>query len=333
MGDGALEAGAALLAARGDGQPGGGGAGAGQMARHFGAQPARGAQADAFDLAEPLAIGVQLRRGAGVRGDLLLEGCDFLGQRALHAPQAFGPERLGFGEAAIALGLEHGFEIGQAAQEAAQALLGLRRGLPGGQRAVAAAEAGNELGVDPIGLVAPAQAAREVFDAARIGQMDAMAGLVEPGGRQLAGAAGGFEHDERRGGAEFLAPGAQGGETARGVVELRVMRPGAGEQAGIELGFGDIEAGRSRQRGHVGGEVEVGFGWPFEASPVEHGLVCGLPRVKLRSWIPSGFVPETRRERVPISNGPASVLHYRGKRQAVVERSEATENKIQRKAA
>ena len=81
-GGGVAHAAAALPHAGSDGQPGGGGAAIGEMARNLGAEPACGARADAFDLAEPLEVGVEFGRGLDVAGDLRLDALDFLFQRA-----------------------------------------------------------------------------------------------------------------------------------------------------------------------------------------------------------------------------------------------------------
>lgn len=266
-GGGVVEARTALAHARGDSQPGGGGAGPGQMARHFGAAPLGGARADAFERAKPREIGVQLGSGAGVRGDLGFELDQFPFQSALHAGEAFGAGRIEPGAGTIAFGLEHRFQIGAPTQECAPSR---RRGagrLPGGPR-TGAAKAGDEFGSEPVGLVAAAKAAREVFDAAWIGDVQVMAGGVEFAGGQFAVAAGGFAHGERRGGAELLAPGAQGLEAGLGVVELGVMGALAPEQAGVEFGFGDVEA-------QAGGEGGEGLRWSPEELELRFGLTQG----------------------------------------------------------
>ena len=128
-----------------------------------------------------------------------------------------------------------------AAQERAQELLRGAGGLPRGQRA-RGAKAGDEGGVEAVGLVALPEAARVILDAARVGDVDAPARGVQCGGGQLAVAAGGFEHGVRRGCAVPLAPRTQAGEAAHGVVELRVVGARAEEQAGVELGLGDVQA-------------------------------------------------------------------------------------------
>ena len=146
-GGGVAQAAAALADARGDGELGGGGAAVGQVARDFGAEPAGlarppspacplrllgGAFAEAFDLAEALEVGVEFGRGLEVGGDLGLDALDFLFQRAGHAGEAFGDENSGGGGGAVALGAEQGLEVGEAAQELAQALQGGVGGLPVG---------------------------------------------------------------------------------------------------------------------------------------------------------------------------------------------------------
>ena len=122
--------GAVVAHARGDGQPGGGGAAIGEMARNFGAVPAGGARADAFDLAEPLDVGLELGRGLEVADDLGLDALDFLFQRPGQAGEAFGDEVSGGGFGAVAPGPEQGLEVGEAAHQFAQELLGGPGGLP-----------------------------------------------------------------------------------------------------------------------------------------------------------------------------------------------------------
>ena len=340
--------------ARGDGEPRRGGASVGQVAGDFGAEPCGGARADAFDLAERLDVRAPLGRGLDVGGDLCVEAGGFLFQRAHDAGEAFGDERIGGAFGAVALGLEHGGEIGAAAHEGAQELLRGAGGLPGGQCG-RGAEAGDERGVEAVGLVAVAEAARGsparlsslfpsavsvVLDAARVGDVDAVAGGVQPGGGQFAGATGGFEHGERRGRAVLFAPGAQRGDAGRGVVELRVARARALEQAGVEFGLGDVEAqagadGFGEDHGGGGGicDAVVVVAGRFEASPVERGLVCGLPpailavldTIRLRAGEAAGtgavliyglVVPSRGRfTRPAASNGPC-VLYYGIKSQA-----------------
>ena len=151
------------------------------------------------------------------------------------------------------------------------------------------AEAGDECGIDAIGFVAVSEAAGVVFDAARVGDVDGAACGVHLGGGQFAVMAGGFEDGERRGGSVLFAPSAEAGDAGFGVVKLRVIGAWAQEQAGIELGFGDVEAqtdvdGFVEDHGCVcccGCDVVVFAAGRLEASPVERGLVCGLPPAML----------------------------------------------------
>ena len=129
-GGGGPQAGAGLADARGDGQPGGGGASVGEVARDFGGEPGGGPQTDAFDLAERSDVLAQLGGGLDVRGDLRLEAGDFLFQGTDDAGEAFGNERIGDGFSAVALGLQHGGQVGGAAQQGPQELLGGTGQLP-----------------------------------------------------------------------------------------------------------------------------------------------------------------------------------------------------------
>ena len=131
----------------------------------FGADPPGAAFADALHGAEPCDVGAQRGRGADVRGDLCLDECGFFFQRADGAREALGDDGIGGGLGAVALGLEQGGKVGQAAQQGAQVFLFGTGGLPVAQGA-GGAKGGDELRVDAVGLVAQPEAARVVLDAA-----------------------------------------------------------------------------------------------------------------------------------------------------------------------
>ena len=86
-----------------------------------------------------------------MRGDLRLnEGALFF-QRADGAREAFGDDGIGGGLGAVALGLEQGGKVGEAAQQGAQVFLRGSGGLPVAQRA-GGAKGGDELRIDAVGL-------------------------------------------------------------------------------------------------------------------------------------------------------------------------------------
>ena len=127
-----------------------------------------------------------------------------------------------------------------------------------------------------------------------------MSGGMKFCGREVAITPRGFQNGPRPRRAVFLAPGAKAEKAGFGVVELSVKNPCLDEQARVEGELGNIQT--QAWIGENAHEVFVVLGnGLFEASPVEHGLVCGLRSAKTeRAWIPSGFRPERRRERVPI---------------------------------
>jgi hypothetical protein len=218
-GSGGAEGGAGVLEARSDPEPGGGGAGIGEVARDLGTEPAGGAGADAFDLAEALDVGVESGGGSNELVDLGFEGGAFLGQELEGTGEALFEERIGGGLEAAGFGLVKGFEFVEAAKEAAQELLIGGRRLPGGEGA-SGAEAGDDLGVLLIGLIAAAETAGVVLDAAGVDEVDLETGGVESGGGQIAVVARGFEDDDGSGRAEFAGPGEELLETGWGVLEL-----------------------------------------------------------------------------------------------------------------
>jgi hypothetical protein len=125
--------------------------------------------------------------------DLRLQDSDLLAEGSLDAGEAFCDERIAEALAAVALGLEEALQVTEAAQQAAQYLLGGTGWLPGWQ-GPSGAEAGDAGGIEPIGFVAAAQAASVVLDAARVGQMKTIPCRMEFSGHEFIVAAGGFEH-------------------------------------------------------------------------------------------------------------------------------------------
>jgi hypothetical protein len=240
--DGSGGTGSARLAdARSHREPGGRGASVGQMARQLGGEPAGGALADAWDLAEALDVCPQLRRSLEMGRDLGIEGGEFPLEPAHEARDALGDERISGGVEAIALGLEGALKFREAAHERAQCVLGGAGGNPRG-KAARERKPGDERGIDAVGLVAAAEAAGVILDAARVGEMNAMARGVEFDRGQFRITAGRLEdaHGCRR--AEVLQPSAQVGDAALGIIELGLEGARAEAQAGVEFGFRNVEA-------------------------------------------------------------------------------------------
>ena len=173
------------------------------------------------------------------------------------------------------------------------------------------AEAGDESGIEAVGFVAATEAFGVVFDAAWVGDMNTVAGGVEAGSGQFAVTAGRFEDGQGCRSAVLVAPGAQGGEALGGVLELGVMGVRAEEQAGVELGLGDIEAeagvdgsAEDHEDERCGVEVWV-FCWFWTGCDLRRlrssaGLSAVYRRIKWRSLDTIRLLPERRRERVPI---------------------------------
>ncbi len=211
-GSSGTQAGAGLTNAWRDAEPGGGGASVGEMAWDFGEEPGGGPLADSFDLAEMGEIFAQFRGRAEVGVDLGLEAGHFLFQSADDAGEAFADKGIGGAFGPVAFGLEHGGEVGAAAHQGAQGLLGGAGRLPGGQLP-GAAKAGDERGIETVGLVTASEAAGVILDAAGIGQMHVVTGGMELMGGQFAVVTGGLQDGQRGGGAVLAAPPAQGLET------------------------------------------------------------------------------------------------------------------------
>ena len=169
------------------------------------------------------------------------EGGAFLGQELEHAGEALLQEWIGGGLEAVGFGLVEALHLVEAAQETAQELLLDGERLPGGQRAIGT-EAGDELSIDLIGLVAATEAAGVVLDAAGVGEVDLKAGGVESGGGQIAVMTGGFEDDRGGNRGQFTTPGDEFFQARWGVGKLVVMGGGTQKQTGVERRFGDVEA-------------------------------------------------------------------------------------------
>jgi len=272
-----------VMEAWSDAKPGGGGTGIGKMARQLGTEPAGGTRTDAFDLAEAFDVGVE---GGGVLDQLLdlgFEGVAFLGQKLEHAGETLFEEGIGGGLEAAGFGLAEGFEFVEATEQTAQELLIGGGRLPG-REGTSEPEAGDELGILLIGLVAAAQTAGVVLDAAWVDEMNLETGGVKSRSGQVAVVTRGFEDGDGRGRAKFAAPGEELLETGLGVLELTEMGAGGQEKAGVESVLGDVdaEAGRRRRmKVQESGGVGGGYEGPDEATPGEHRLVYGLPRVKV----------------------------------------------------
>lgn len=246
-GSGGADGGSGVMETRSDAEPGGGRSGIGKMARELGAEPASGARADAFDLAEAFNIGVKGGRILDELLDVGLESRALFGQEFDDAGDALFEEGIGSGLESAGFSLGEGFEFVEAAQKAAQELLIGGGRLPDREGA-SGPKTGDDLGVLLIGLVAAAEAAGMILDAARVDEMDLKAGGVESGGSQIAVEAGGFEHGNRRGRGEFAEPDEEFLEAGLGVLELAELGSGGREKAGVEGVFGDVDAEAGRRR-------------------------------------------------------------------------------------
>ena len=230
--------------ARSDREPGGRGAGVGEMARELGTEAGSGAQADAFDLTETLDVLVEGWAVVEMSGELLLESGDLLFQGANEAGLAFGDGGMRGDLEAVAKGEECGLEGLDLAEELAQEELLWRGGLPERERLRGgSAEVGDEGSIDAVGLVAAATAASVVLDPARVGEMDWEAGGMKRGGGQFAIKASGLENGDRRSGeAELLGPSDERVEAGGRVGERTMTRAAIEEQTDIELVLGDVDA-------------------------------------------------------------------------------------------
>jgi hypothetical protein len=85
-------------------------------------------------------------------------------------------------------------------------------------------------------------------------------------------AAGGFEHDQRRG--ERLKPRDERGERAVGVGHLPVLAGGVHRE--IEVSLGDIEADKERGRGHGQPLVVIAGPHPCDDTGSRPRQLCGV---------------------------------------------------------
>lgn len=165
-------------------------------------------------------------------------------------------ERIDRGFEAVGFRSAKKFEFVQAAEQAAESELFRGGRLPGRQRA-SGTKAGDDLGIDLVGLVAAAKAAGVVFDAARVGNVHLQACVMKGESRQIAVTTGGFEDDTGRGSLMFSAPGEKLLEAGFGVIELGLLWAGSAQETDVEEAFGNInaEAGGRRRTEEQGVEA------------------------------------------------------------------------------